>query len=151
MPSREFFLYTRSNDIAASRRFYTDLVGLDQIWDEHEGIAYGIGQTVQLFIGHDPGAEPETQWAFQPGWAEGLGIQPRPSHAVASWSIALSPTSFRAAVGRLRHAAAEALRPEPFWVGYWSYVVKDPMGHTVELTDAVSAGPSSDGAGSADG
>lgn len=31
------------------------------------------------------------------------------------------------------------LRAEPSWVGYWNYVVEDPMGQTVELTDPVSA------------
>ncbi len=48
---------------------------------------------------------------------------------------------FEAAVKRLQQANVEALRPEKFWVGYWSYVVKDPMGQTVELADPVTIGP----------
>ena len=140
MPNHAFFLYTRSNDVAASRRFYSDLVGLDQIWDEEDDIAYLIGDAVQFSIGYDPDSTAEKGWTFQPGWVFGLGIDPIPRHASASWSIPLSPRSFVSAVARLQDAGVAALRPEPFWVGYWSYVVKDPMGQTVELTDPVSAG-----------
>lgn len=141
MPGRVFFLYTRSNDVAASRRFYSDLLGLDQIWDETDDIAYMVGDTVQLSIGYERDATVEKEWAFQPGWVFGLGIEPSPRRAIASWSIPLSPESFLSAVARLQDAGTAALQPEPIWVGYWSYAVKDPMGQTVELADAVSAGP----------
>ena len=49
---------------------------------------------------------------------------------------------FQSAVERLQQANVEALRPEKFWVGYWSYVVKDPMGQTVELADPSPSPPS---------
>lgn len=136
--TRDFFLYTISNDLAASRRFYTDLLGLEKIWDEPEALAYALGSAVQLSIGLDGDAEPASEWAFQPDWAYGLGVDPLPRHAVASWSIALDPQAFTAVVGRLQSAGVPALRPEPFWVGYWSYVVRDPMGYTVELSDPVT-------------
>lgn len=136
-----FFLYTSSNNVAASRRFYSDLLGLDQIWDEEGDIAYVIGDTVQFSIGDDPTVTADNEWAFQPGWVFGLEIEPRPKRTHASWSIPLSPEAFRSAVARLQDAETVALRAEPFWVGYWSYVVKDPMGQTVELTDPVSDGP----------
>src|SRR5699024_5080471 len=116
MQSRRFFLYTRSNDLVASRHFYTDLVGLEQIWDETGSIAYGIADAVQFSIDFDPAAIAETGWAFQPGWVFGLGIQPQPPLARASWSIPLTPEHFRAAVSRLQRAEVEALRPGPFWV-----------------------------------
>ncbi|WP_299169242.1 VOC family protein [uncultured Arthrobacter sp.] len=141
MSSCAFFLYTRSNNVDASRRFYSELVGLDQIWDEMGDIAFVVGDSVQFSIGHDPNATVDSEWAFQPGWVFGLGIEPSPSRASASWSIPLSPESFSKAVARLQEADIAALRSEPFWVGYWSYVVKDPMGQTVELTDRISAGP----------
>lgn len=141
MSSLAFFLYTRSNNIAASRRFYSDLLGLDQIWDEEGDIAYLVGDTVQFSVGYDPDATADHEWAFQPGWVFGLGLDPSPRRARASWSIPLLPQSFRSTVARLQEAGIAALRPEPFWVGYWSYVVKDPMGQTVELTDPFSAGP----------
>ena len=143
--SRDFFLYLRSDDLAAARGFYTDLLGLEQIWDEDDSLAYAIGPSVQLYIGAEVAgtetarAEGEAPpWSFQPGWAHGLGIDPRPAHASASWSIALAPEEFTAAVARLQAAQVPALRPEPFWVGYWSYVVHDPMAYTVELSDPVS-------------
>ena len=125
----------------SSRRFYSDLLGLDQIRDEVGDIAYVVGGTVQFSIGYDPDATAANEWAFQPGWVFGLGIEPSPRRTPASWSIPLSPESFLRAVARLQAVGIAALRPEPFWVGYWSYVVKDPMGQTVELTDPVSAGP----------
>ena len=141
MADRAFFIYTRSNDLAASRRFYRDLVGLEQIWDEPDSIAYAVDEVVQLFIGLDGQAIPVEGWSFQPGWVFGLEVDPVPAYTAASWSIALSPNAFRTAVDRLQEAAVEPLRPEPFWVGYWSYVVRDPMGQTVELSDPVGDGP----------
>lgn len=141
MSSPQFFLYTHSSDLGASRRFYSDLIGLDQIWDELDDIAYLVGDTVQFSIGHDPEARVVDEWAFQPGWVFGLGIKPNPTRMHASWSIPLLPESFANAVARLQVAGVFTLRPEPFWVGYWSYVVRDPMGQTVELSDPVSAGP----------
>lgn len=141
MPSSTFFLYTGCNNIAASRAFYSDLIGLDQIWDDADLIAYRIDGGIQFSISHDSNATISDEWAFQPGWAFGLGIEPRPRSARASWSIPLSPEAFRGAVARLQDAKVDALRPEPSWVGYWSYVVRDPMGQTVELADAATAGP----------
>ncbi|GAB3534460.1 hypothetical protein GCM10027403_10370 [Arthrobacter tecti] len=141
MTSRRFFLYTSTEDLASSRRFYTDLVGLVQIWDEPDGVAYGIDDAVQFSIDFNPDAKRVTGWSFQPGWVYGLGIESRPTSAHSSWSIPLAPRQFKEAVARLQAAGSEALRPEPFWVGYWSYVVKDPMGRTVELSDPVSKAP----------
>jgi catechol 2,3-dioxygenase-like lactoylglutathione lyase family enzyme len=139
--SRTFFLYTRTNDLPASRRFYRELVGLDEIWDEADTVAYAVGDTVQLLIAEVPDAPVVSEWAFQPGWVYALDVQPRPPHGSASWSIALSPVDFKAAVARLQQAEVPALRPEPFWAGYWSFVTRDPMGQTVELSDATSRGP----------
>ena len=58
------------------------------------------------------------------------------------FSISLSPEKFQHAVARLQQAGVEVLQPEPFWVGYWSFVAKDPMGQTVELSDPLTDGPS---------
>lgn len=141
MASSSFFLYTGSNNIAASRQFYSDLIGLEQIWDEADHIAYRIGGGIQFSISYDSTATISDEWTFQPGWAFGLSVEPRPRSARASWSIPLSTKAFTSTVARLQDAGMEALQSEPFWVGYWSYVVKDPMGQTVELTDATTTGP----------
>ncbi|WP_203568398.1 VOC family protein [Aestuariimicrobium ganziense] len=144
MQQRTFFLYTASSDIAASRHFYTDLIGLEQVWDEADDIAYVV-DSVQFSITHDSGVRPQSQWSHQPGWVYGLGIEPEPSHAPTSWSIALDPDHFTAAVARLRAHDVTSLRDGPFWVGYWSFVVLDPMGTTVELSDPTSPGPVTSG------
>lgn len=137
MSAPRFFLYTSSNDVAASRRFYADLLGLPLIWDEPDAVAVLAGG-VQFSIGHDPDAAPATGWSFQPGWGYGLELADPPPLGAASWSIALDPDAFDAAVERLRTAGVPRLRAEPFWVGYWSFVVRDPMGATVELSDPAS-------------
>jgi catechol 2,3-dioxygenase-like lactoylglutathione lyase family enzyme len=140
--TRAFFLYTRSSDVEASRRFYGELIGLEEIWhDPGLDVSYAINDAVQFSIAHDPATPVAQDWAYQPGWVLGLGVEPEPSHAAASWSIPLEPGHFRVAVGKLQAAGVEALRPDPVWVNYWSYVVKDPMGQTVELSDPHSDGP----------
>lgn len=141
MDQRSFFLYTRSRDLPASRRFYRDLLGLELIWDEPDSLAFALGTQVQLAIDLCPEAEPAAAWSAQPGWVYGLELDPVPARQPASWSIALAPQDFRAAVRRLQQAGVTALRSEPFWVGYWSYVVQDPMGQTVELSDPLSPAP----------
>lgn len=137
MSAPRFFLYTSSNDVAASRRFYADLLGLPLIWDEPDAVAVLAGG-VQFSIGHDPDAAPASGWSFQPGWGFGLEPADPPPLGAASWSIALDADAFDAAVARLRAAGVLTLRAEPFWVGYWSFVVRDPMGATVELSDPTS-------------
>jgi catechol 2,3-dioxygenase-like lactoylglutathione lyase family enzyme len=140
--TRAFFLYTRSSDVEASRRFYGELIGLEEIWHEAGWtVSYAINDAVQFSIAHDPATPVAQDWAYQPGWVLGLGVKPEPSQAAASWSIPLEPDHFRVAVAKLQAAGVEALRPDPIWVNYWSYVVKDPMGQTVELSDPHSDGP----------
>ena len=141
MPDSTFFFYTGSNDVAASREFYSTLIGLDQIWDEVDDVAYRIDGRVQFSIRYDQTAAVIDGWSFQPGWVFGLGVEPIPSSSSVSWSVALSPEAFNSAVTRLQDAGTTSLRPEPFWVGYWSYVVKDPMGQTVEISDPITGGP----------
>ena len=54
MVDRRFFLYTRSNDLTASRRFYTDLVGLEQATDDIL-VHYGVieDDNSRIVAGHD--------------------------------------------------------------------------------------------------
>jgi len=134
-----WFSYEYCADLAATREFYGQYVGLTLVWDEPDGVAFRH-DGVQLSFRRRETPERPTGWAFQPGWAHGqLPDAPVTEH-VPSTSIALAPHAFRSAVDRLRAARVEALQPEAFWVGYWSFVVKDPDGRTVELSDA--GGPS---------
>jgi catechol 2,3-dioxygenase-like lactoylglutathione lyase family enzyme len=135
-----WFSYEYCTDLGATRDFYGELLGLTQIWDEADGVAFRH-DCVQLSFQRLESLERPSGWAFQPGWGHGqLADAPSTEH-IRSISVALAPGSFRSAVERLRAAKVEALRPDPFWVGYWSFVVKDPDGRTVELSDAITSGP----------
>lgn len=136
-----WFSYDYCTDVPATRDFYGRLLGLTQIWDEPDDVAF-THDCVQLSFGRvDALAQPEG-WAFQPGWGHGQLPDAPTGARVPSISLALPPEAFRAAVGRLRSAGVTQLRPEPFWVGYWSFVVRDPDGRTVEISDAQTPGPS---------
>jgi catechol 2,3-dioxygenase-like lactoylglutathione lyase family enzyme len=136
-----WFVYDYCADLAATRRFYGELLGLATVWDEPDGIAF-THDCVQLsFRLREVQADAPSGWAFQPGWGQGQLADAPPVEHVRSTSIAMSPDRLRAAVARLQDAGVAVLRPEPSWVGYWSFVVRDPDGQTVELSDPVTPGP----------
>lgn len=137
-----YFAYEYTRDVPAARDFYGRLLGLATVWDQPDDVAFLHGD-VQLSFTHAPDAPRYEDWAFQPGWSHGQLPDAPPVRHVPSISIALDAQQFRAAVARLRAAGAPALRPEPFWVGYWSFVVRGPEGRTVELSDPHSPGPAS--------
>jgi hypothetical protein len=56
--------------------------------------------------------------------------------ALAYFGVELDPEAFRRAVRSLAAAGVTARFSEPQWVGYWSYPVRDPIGHTVEVSTA---------------
>ncbi len=123
MSTCAFFLYTRSNDVAASRRFYSDLLGLDQIWDEEGDIAYVFGDSVQFSIGDDPAATADEEWAFQPGWVFGLEIAPKPGVAAGPGASRYRPRSSEAPSPgcRKRKRLPCALSPSGWAIGAtWS-------------------------------
>lgn len=136
----KWFAYEYCSDVAATREFYRDLVGLELIWDEPDDIAFVHG-SVQVSFRRDPSLKRPNGLAHQPGWAQGQLPDAPETQQVSSVSIALPPAEFRAAVDRLREAGVESLRAEPFWVGYWSFVALDPDGRTVELADPTSPKP----------
>lgn len=113
-------------------------IGLQPVWDEPDNVAV-VHDDVQLDFTLDEEAPlPPPGWAFQPGWANGQLPDAPPTVPTRSISIALQPSAFTCAVARLQARGRTALRPEPFWVGYWSFVVLDPAGNTVEISDPVS-------------
>lgn len=135
-----WFRYDVCTDIAATRRFYGELIGLDQMWDSADDVAF-VHDCVQLSFALVESLPAPQGWAFQPGWANGQLPEAPAAHLVPSTSIALTPDAFSAAVARLTEADVERLRDAAFWVGYWSFVVLDPDGRTVELSDPESPGP----------
>lgn len=113
------------------------------VWDEPDDVAF-LHDGLQLSLTTSPDAPVHNTWAFQPGWGHGQ-LEGAPAGApLRSMSIALDPEAFAPAVARLRETGTVCLRAEPFWVGYWSFVVRDPDGTTVEPSDPVSPGPQAD-------
>lgn len=133
-----WFAYEYCSDIAATRRFYGEWIGLSQIWAEEDDIAF-THDCVQLSFHRVDSLERPSGWAFQPGWGHGQLPDAPEMSFTRSISIALEPGKFAEAVERLKSAGVTVLRPDPFWVGYWSFVVQDPDGTTVELSDPTSA------------
>lgn len=123
------FLYIPASDIASMRLFYSDLLGLDEIWFKAgQGVAYDC-EGFQFAIFLDAGSSLVFgEWATQPGWrGDTVGA--------ISWSVVLSESGYRAAVDRLLASPdVPKLLDSPQWVGYWSFPVRDPMGNTVELS-----------------
>ena len=124
------FLYLHCDDLAAARRFYTGLLGLDEIYysDGDGTVGYTIG-TLQVSVAAHPQAIPIDGWSQQLGWEGGDSTTP-------SLGIEFDSDSFRRVVGSLHGSEVSAWREEPFWVGYWSFPVKDPMGYTVEVSSS---------------
>ena len=122
------FLYLHTADLIEARAFYTDLLGLDEIFFSRDDgvVGYAVG-SLQLTIASQSKVAGPQEWATQLGWSGGSGSQP-------SWGVELSPEMFHRTVTALVDAAAETRHPDPQWVGYWSFPVKDPMGNTVELS-----------------
>lgn len=135
-----FFIYVYCDDLAAMRRFYRDLLGLDEVFYS-EGPDGGFAAhhgSVQFTVFRSTDAVPTpSDWHRQPGW-EG-GTLPD-----TSWSIQLADeTVFTAAVKRLGNSGVPRRDDVPQWRGYWSFPVKDPMGNTVEVTHAPEREPAS--------
>lgn len=93
---------------------------------EEGTIGYQVGE-LQVTISAHADAAHIDGWARQLGWDGG-------STSTPSWGVELAPSEFRRAIETARTRGVEARHPEPLWVGYWSFPVKDPMGYTVEIT-----------------
>ncbi len=130
MAKRFVFTYLFCDDLSAMKRFYGEVLGLDQVWDDGRSLAYMIGDH-QLSITADARARPAVgAFAIQPGWIGG-------TEARTSWSLECDPADFKRVVSAAKHVGATAFRDRPEWVGYWSFPLLDPMGNTVEVTCAV--------------
>lgn len=124
------FLFNYAADLAAVRRFYTELVGMrEKAFDDEYGyLCYdSAGLDVMFFRARGPVAEAKG-WAVQPGYDGGT---------VESFSFAveLAPADLDAAVARLRAAGVATVPAAPEWRqdSYLGLNVVDPAGTTVEL------------------
>lgn len=134
------FVYNFCNDLAAMRRFYTDLVGLDEaaFSEEHRYLCYQCEGFQLMFFRPDANVEVREGWADQPAYAGGTAY-------VTSWSVEVPEEEFAATVARLREAGVETHADEPDWRvdSYWGFAAKDPMGNTVEVYATPKARPAS--------
>lgn len=123
------FIYLFCTDINAIRHFYTELLGLDEIYfqdDPGGGVAYMCDGLQFAFH-----TNPQTQaagdgWAWQPGYEGGTA-------PVISWSVLITEDEYSSTVQRLINAGVPAIYEKPTWNYYWGFPVKDPMGNTVEV------------------
>lgn len=126
-------------DVDPMRRFYTDLIGLEETFyrdDTDAGwLTYASG-TLQIVFIRAKSATPTTDWARQPSYAEGV-------LEIPSWVIQVAEADFASIVERLKADAdviclsdtVREARP-----GHQSFWVRDPMGTTIEVYAASEAG-----------
>jgi catechol 2,3-dioxygenase-like lactoylglutathione lyase family enzyme len=124
------FLYVHCSDLAAARRFYTNLLGLSEVYfSAADGtVGYRVG-TLQISVAAHPDLSTHVDgWSRQLGWEGGASTAP-------SWGVEMDRRGFHRAVRAILGAGDVQTRfPEPQWVGYWSFPVRDPMGNTVEVS-----------------
>lgn len=133
------FIYQSCNDLLAMRRFYGELLGMQESsYKEGKWLVYQC-EGFQFMI-FPAGYEMLLQdgFAMQPGWSGGTTES-------ISWSVAIPEEDFAATVLRLQAADIEAQFEQPTWQqdSYWSYPVRDPMGNTVEVYCNVAQRPAS--------
>ena len=131
------FIYLFCADLARMRHFYSELLGLEEIYyvaGEDGGLGYNC-DGLQFTIFQDERVTPQEEgWARQPGWQGG-------TLPMVSWSVPYKEGDYRSVLARLRAAGVTALHDKPQWVHYWSYPVKDPMGNTVEIVLPLDEAP----------
>lgn len=122
------FVYLPCSDVVQARAFYSELLRLDEMYfsSEEGTVGYRIG-TMQLAVTEHGGTPTQEAWSTQPGWQGGEAAYP-------SLGVEVAAEWFAAIVEALEAAGTPSWRAEPQWVGYWSFPVKDPDGHTVEVS-----------------
>ncbi len=121
------FTYIHCNDLQKMKDFYSEVLGLDCIWEDDESLAYQIGDHQLSIRVHKDMPTPEKEFAIQEGWTGGTSFRP-------SWSIECDQDSFKSIARRANEKAVESYYPEHKWVGYWSLPLLDPMNNTIEIT-----------------
>lgn len=126
------YVYRWSDDLEEMRRFYTELIGLQEISnsveEEHGYVAYKcVGFTLYILRGKE--VRPEMS-----GWTKQIGREGGTIERT-SYTIRVPESAFRDTVTRLRKAGVQSLHEMPKWFHneYWSYIVQDPMGATIEV------------------
>lgn len=134
------FVYHVCNDVEAMRRFYVDLLGMEQSafldTKEFGFLALECGGLQLMWFRADEPLPVADAFACQPGWAGG-------TLDVSSFSTLVPEEDFTAVYERLKDAGVKMFEPVPHWRqdSYWGLSVLDPMGQTVEVYTAPSERP----------
>ena len=126
------FLYGMCQDIEAMRKFYSDVLGMDEkSYKNVDDWGWLVYQTegFQLMFFRDEAATVEERWAWQPG---GTSEEAAP---LMSFSLEVPWGDYRATVARIAGSNAKTQSEKPQWrqMSYWGWTVKDPMGYTIEV------------------
>lgn len=124
------FLYLHCDrpDLDRARHFYSEILGLPEIFFSADDATAGYrAGDLQIAVEAHLGDTKNCGWSKQLGWSGG-------STATPSWGVELAAAAFARAIAAAVASGVECWLPEPQWVGYWSFPVKDPMGNTVELS-----------------
>lgn len=116
------------SDVVSVRRFYTDLIGLEEtFFDEEKGwLTYQVGETLVVYM-RAPTELPVAQgWAQTPAYDGGSTYDP-------SWVFEVLPEEFDDVVKRLRQQRSPEQGDPSGSAGGRAFFVKDPMGKTVEI------------------
>lgn len=122
------------NDVAAMRHFYTNLIGLEEIYAGDEAISYKLGPLQMFFLKAKNTVPEQLEWAVQPAFTwerqEGTAFVP-------SWVVEVPPSAFETTLQRME---SDGVKPYTDPVvredGHKQFFVMDPMGHTVEIYSA---------------
>ncbi len=130
-------LYVYCNDIAAVQKFYTEIIGMDEVYyDAGQGaLTYNSGGLYIVFMKATSLRPENDQWAKNPGY-KGSGEDESPS-----WVITVPAAVFDTIHQRLKDADAPLLddvqEPQP---GHRQILTRDPMGMSIEIYAAPENG-----------
>jgi catechol 2,3-dioxygenase-like lactoylglutathione lyase family enzyme len=115
------------NDIAAMRRFYTDLLGLDETFfsADHGWLRHRMGDFETAFMVSPEPIPVIDTWSVTPTLGEGVSY-------LASWLLEVEPDIYDAIFDRMQQAGIPMVQgPENPSVR--NFFVMDPMGKTIEV------------------
>jgi catechol 2,3-dioxygenase-like lactoylglutathione lyase family enzyme len=137
------YLFNVCNDVEAVRRFYVDVLGMEQAGfsdtPDFGWLSLRCEGFEAMWTRGDGTLPVRDSWASQPGGGGGG------TAGVTSWAVWIPEERFAATFARLVEAKAPLLRPVPDWRqdSYWGLTARDPMGTTVEVYTTLKVKPAS--------
>lgn len=134
------FVFNCVNDLAATRRFYVELLGMAEAGHmdtpEFGYLAVQCDGFQMMWFRADAEVPVPTEFTCQPGWAGG-------TLEVTSWAVRIPEDRFADVYGKLVAAEVPMFAPEPEWRqdSYWGISALDPTGVTVEVYTAPKERP----------